>query len=420
MRIKITSFLAFVFFVGQHLQLASFFGFPVTAGTLCGILVFILVSRPGNLIGLIYSICALTAISGVVAMLSPEDADLVQYLRTLALLMLAFSIVAIGWSGVDPHFLDSKWFHKAVLGALIAVVTLSVGQVIVGAMGSTALFNLFGQFQYLYQYNPHLEFVDIPRAQGFYLEPSYDAFVICTLAVILFCLNKSRKLAAFLATCGLFACQSASGLLLLVVILICVAIRAKPSVGAVSAAILAFVGWLAGPYLFVRLGTLDESSTSANYRIVAPLRVLSDVLLNKPLGEPLGSIAQVLAKYGLQNGTTQGTSLDNGFYVIVFYFGWIGVMALFLFVASMLFLSVRRARVDAGITWLAPIWLLGSFMFSGGVILPEFALMSWFVIVSFRHYFPWKGSRVTHEKRSADPVRGYHNLQRPRWTDPHT
>ncbi|MDQ0078477.1 putative colanic acid polymerase WcaD [Arthrobacter oryzae] len=416
MRIKIAGILAFVFFVGQHLQLMSLFGFPVTLGAGCGIALLILVSRPRGFTGVIGVSCAVITVSSTAAMFSSADADLVQYVRTLTLFVLAFSVVALGWSGTDLEFLKSNAFHRAVLLALFLIVTLSVGQVILGAMGSLVLFNPFGSFQYLYQYNPHLEFVQFPRAQGFYLEPSYDAFVICALSVILFCLNKSRKLAAVLVTLGLLACQSASGLLLLALALIFVVFRARPATGAVSVLILALVGGLAGPYLLVRLSTLDETGTSANYRIVAPLDVLSDVLLNTPLGEPLGSIATVLERYGLQNGSTQGTSLDNGFYVLIFYFGWIGLVALVAFVIAMLVLSIRRARIDRGISWIAPIWLAGSFLFSGGIMLPEFALMTWFVVVAFNYFEPAKGARVVQEPREASALSRHDYLQRPSWS----
>ena len=69
-----------------------------------------------------------------------------------------------------------------------------------------------------------------------------------------------------------------------------------------------------GPYLQDRLGSTAVTGSSANFRLVAPLTVISDTLSNAPLGNFLGSSKEVMATYQLLNGASAGASLDNGVY----------------------------------------------------------------------------------------------------------
>ena len=416
---KLVGILTFLTIIFQHFQITSLAGFPVSLGSVTGIMLVLFVSRPQTIDGFVWSWCALICLSGAAAMVSSADADAMHYLRTLALFMLAVAIILLGNSGSRSQFIASDEFARAVFAALVTVVTLSVTQVIFGALKSQAFFNVFGSHQYLYEYNPHLEYVVIPRAQGFYLEPSYDAFIICTLSVVLFCLKKRMRWAVLLVTVGLLSCQSASGLLLMVVVLLFAILRSRPMIAAVSTLILCIVGWTSGPYLASRLNSIDETSTSANFRIVAPLRVLGDILAQKPLGEPLGAIELVMGRYGLLNGASAGTSLDNGFYVLVFYFGWIGMLFLGAMVTFGALTTVRQMFAGTGFHWVAPLWLLGSFMFSGGIMLPEFAIMTWLVIAAFGHSRDRRDGEVGELGKYGirhPPIRRDRDIQRPRRT----
>ena len=78
----------------------------------------------------------------------------------------------------------------------------------------------------------------------------------------------------------------------------------------------------------------------------------------------------------------QATSLDNGFYVVVFYFGWLGILLLLTLLYSVL--KISRSSGLGSYNWIAPIWLFSSLFFSGGIVAPEFGIMSFLVIASFR------------------------------------
>jgi putative colanic acid polymerase len=382
MRARLAAVLIFITVIFQHFQIFSLSGFPVTIGLLSGLSLLVIAGNPPKLTILAVILPSLAVISGTTGLMGADLSDFASFSRTFALIMLAATIVVSGASGSQENIISSPQVTKSLFAVLTLVVLLSVAQTISGSFGSLLLFNPFGTNQYLYNYNPHLAFNPIPRAQGFFLEPSYDAFVIGAVGAALLCTTRKTGLVAALVLAGLAACQSATGLVVFFVALFTVALRSRPSaaVGALLIALLA--ASVSGEYLIGRLTTITTAATSANYRLVAPLEVLGDVLKHSPLGLPLGSIERVMVSYGLQNGATVGSSLDNGFYVLIFYFGWIGIAGIVVWIGA----SIKSMRVrisDGGAGWIAPLWLLASMFFSGGIVLPEFALMTWLVLVSY-------------------------------------
>ena len=371
------------FLIAQHLELFTISGYPVTVGLLAGLVLVAIYSTAAGWSVALLSIGIISTISFFNILITPE-ASVNQFARTLALIFVAIIILTSGFHGPSANTLTADGWSAAVFGSLIVVTGMSALQVFTGARGSIGYFNPFGSRQYLYEYNPYLEFNPIPRAQGFYLEPSYDAFVIGSLAVILLSLGYRTKATSTLAIAGLIATQSATGLLLLVILSLVLAIGSRGIASILSLAGGALALALTYAYLTERLDTLTTVGSSANYRLVAPIRVLLDILAHTPTGKPLGSIENVLSSYSLLNGTEVGSSLDNGYYVIVYYFGLFGLLGIagYLFVAQA---SVRRQRrLVGGCSWIAPIWIAGSLNFSGGIILPEFALMLWLIIVVYR------------------------------------
>jgi putative colanic acid polymerase len=123
-------------------------------------------------------------------------------------------------------------------------------------------------------------------------------------------------------------------------------------------------------WLTSRLTTATVQGSSVNYRLVAPLEVLSDVFENSPLGAPLGTIETTFAEYDLLNGASRGTSLDNGAYLFIFYTGLVGVILLGACAMLAVALLLSRNR-RGGVAVLVGLMMLG---YSGGILLPEFVL----------------------------------------------
>jgi putative colanic acid polymerase len=154
-----------------------------------------------------------------------------------------------------------------------------------------------------------------------------------------------------------------------------------------------------GSYLANRLNSTYTVGSSANYRLIAPQEILQDVLSKDLLGRPLGSIQETVGSYGSLNGIETGTSLDNGFYVIIYYMGWVGVCVLL----ALALLTVRGAFRPQGhfrsiaLVWLIPPWLLGSLLFSGGIVLPEFVITTVLLLAVYKG-----GQRPLRESRFSD------------------
>ena len=426
--------LAFITIVFQHFQIATIGGYFLTAGLISGLLLLaVVVNRPSyGRLTLVWAL--ITGLAALAAVLSPATRG-AEFGQTLLLFLLTSFIVVTATGPIRHDIVRSEAFSRGLLLALVVVTGLSVGQVALGALGSDLLFNPFGPFQYFHAYAPGLQFGSVPRAHGFYLEPSYAAFVIASVSVALLSLGRRPKITAALALFGLLACQSATGLLVFAGILIVVALRSKPKLalfvlvlGAAGAAVI-------GDYLVLRLATITQVGTSGNYRLLAPLEVLRDVLVNSPFGQPLGSVSEVISSYGFRMAGVPASSLDNGLYVIIFYFGWaglIGVTVWFLLtLAHVLRLkrdgvnsdvvssgSVNTGSVNsnvvssdsvssAGVAYrrIAPLWLFASLLFSGAIMAPEYGLMAWLVIVTFR-----QSLFITPAPKATLPLKGSHVL----------
>ncbi|MGG6380030.1 putative colanic acid polymerase WcaD [Paenarthrobacter sp. NEAU-H11] len=378
---RLVSFLTFVSIIFQHFTLFNLASFEITVGLVAGLAVVFLLIEKIHVKLVAFCWISLAALTSAAAISSPITVP-INYVQTFALFVLATFIVASSFGPIHVGIVKSEAFSRSLLLALAAVVAISIGQVVLGTLGSSLLFNPFGTHQYLHEYKPYIGIVQFPRAHGFFLEPSYNAFVIGSVAAALLCLKRFSKTTTVLTVLGLIACQSATGLLLLVFLLALVASRSRPAIAIAAAGLIFGVILYAGDYLWIRLLSFGTEGSSAYYRVFAPVEVLMDVLADAPLGMPLGSVEQVMSRYGLEMAGVQATSLDNGFYVIIFYFGWLGVLLLILMLAATLYAS--RIRSSSAFAWVAPIWLFASLFFSGGIMAPEFAVMTFIVVARYR------------------------------------
>ncbi|OIQ87461.1 putative colanic acid biosynthesis protein [mine drainage metagenome] len=377
-RHRALSLLIAIAIVMQHFEVFRFGGAPMTVGLLLGVPLILAGNRTKLAPAAVVVLGFLVAYVSLVGLVERDYTASIHFFGTLALVVVSAVTVlrSRDWVGGERGMA----VRRGLWIALIVVVVYSVAQVIAGAAGSEALFNPFGGHQYEYQYNPHLLAHSIPRAAGFFLEPSYDAFVIGALAVALIAIGGAPIPAVVLALAGNAAAQSATGLLLFGLILAVLALKSRRGVATAAIAGLGIVGAAFSNYLFQRIHSITDLGTSGNYRIVAPLAILRDVLTEHPLGLPLGSIYSVVPKYGLSMvGVDQTRSIDNGYYVVVYYAGWLGLL-LVLVAFALVLRRLAALRVGQLYDWIVPLWLFGSFAFSGGIVAPEFAFMSALVI----------------------------------------
>lgn len=413
MRAKLTSALFVAFVVLQHFQIARVGTFGLTLGVLLGVALFLICVKRTDFQAISLTWVVVVALTALAALAAPRIVSASNYFSTLGLVLVSSAILASSRAGIRSAVLQSSTFKRAVFVSLVIVTAFSVLQTLTGSLGSEALFNPWGSFQYQHQYMPYVQFNAYPRAQGFYLEPSYDAFIIGSLAVLGILLGLNRTVILVIALAGMAACQSATGLILLVILAVVMAVRSKPSsaVPVFLASILLLAAL--GNYLSTRLLSINSVGSSANYRLVAPLRVMEDVLTKNPLGLPLGSIYDVIQTYGLQmDGVDETVSLDNGVYVIVYYFGWIGLIAciaLALWVARSFVTSKKMVRNPNN--WIGAYWAAGSLLFSGGIVAVEYATVLFFILSAYNENKEPRGN-----DDQANRLYNHHHVQRPKRT----
>lgn len=376
-----TVFVAVVF---QHFELGRVGGYPITVTLIVGIVALPFVFPKPRWLPVLTAEAVFLTLAALAALSNIEVLS-TEFFGTLALFAFSVAVLTQSAFGARPGLVRSRAFQNGLFAALATVVTLSVAQTATGTAKIDVLFNPFRHFQYFYEYNPRLDINPVPRAQGFFLEPSYDAFVIGTLTIALLCVGTRTAFTAVLGTVGMLACQSASGLGILLVIALILALTSQWRIALPAAGALVLVLGLLGPYLWGRVYSITNSETSAYYRIVAPVRIVRDVLERHPFGYPMGSVFDVLSSYQLTQAGVPQNSLDNGSYVLIFYFGWVGVLFLMaaVTVTVRVFLT-RRSR--GGLGWIAPLWLIGSLFFSGAIMAPEFTLMTGIVVVCFTEW----------------------------------
>lgn len=365
-----------------HLQLASVAGFPLTLALPVFVLWVVINldhERPPTLVPVLASILVLPI---VVFFLSPQT-SLLEFLRTFALLGLTITAL---WhiGGKSKCHLRLRPGSEWLFACLTLISGLSVLQFFTGFLGSEALFNLFGSYQYLYEYEPNLEF-GVVRAHAFYLEPSYNALVIATLATVLLLRGYRPAITICLTLGGLLSTSSLSGFVWLSIFLLSVVLCRRPlgvarallPLGALVVASVTF------PYVTDRMGSFGDIGSSANFRLIGPVQLIQNTMLTDPLGAPLGSADVAVTSLDLLNGVEVGSSLDNGYYLVLYYFGWAGVLlcAGYIIFGGIAALSLHRT---GQMFWAAPIGACLFPVFTGGIMLPEFLLLAAIVWLQIR------------------------------------
>ena len=392
--------LTFGFVVLQHFELFAIGTYPVTLGLFVGLALIIMSSSRLNIGRLIVAVVLILVPNSIVQIASPSLRDgSAAFFETYGLFVLG-AVVVSQYSKRTVRVEAVDGVLKGAFGALIVIVALSVIQVFTGSRGSVAWFNPWGSNQYLYEYNPHLEFNPIPRAAAFYLEPSYAAFVVGTLSLALIVGRRHSVSAWALGAVGLLAVRSATGLLVfsLVAVVAVLMSRSKWRVPAVVAIVAGAV--VAVPYLAGRLDSTFTVGSSAYYRLIGPLSILRDTLNRFPLGHPFGSLRNTVADYGILNGAAAGDSLDNGFYVVVFYFGWLGLIACFALVAWAAKQVIHSMHSSGSTEGLLALWSVGTLIFSGGIMLPEYLIMLW-LIFAIRSPNAYLSEKVQHNGKAS-------------------
>lgn len=381
-----------------HFQVAEIQGYPLTVGLLLsGVVVAVSVRGAPPMVP--FALLALVIAALCLQTLLDPGTDQVQFLRSLAL--FAYSVGLVLWvssAPVSPRGPGARPY----LVAIVLIDGLAWLQYLAGSRGIGFFFNPWRGFTYLYLYNPRLGLVPV-RAEAFYLEPSFAALVlvICATAAIL--AGTRPLLAVSLCGIGMLAVRSASGILTVgVLAVLSIVIPQVSAAGgrrgtrAERVFLLAVLGGLAiafTPYAVTRLTSTDQVGSSSNYRLAAPVALLRDLLGRTVIGEPLGSVNRAVSDAGLLLGTQVGSSLDNGLYVYVYYFGWVGIVAALTGLVVVALRGLAEPRFGRVAALAVPI-LTMSALFTGAVFTPEYAVLVALVIGEARRRLATRADAV--------------------------
>lgn len=233
----------------------------------------------------------------------------------------------------------------------------------------------------------------LPRANGLYSEPSVAGwFMGFATAVAL----GARRLYPVLTTvaaliCGLaaMATLSLTGVLGASIVLLGYVLFVRDRrVVKLCWLLLAGVGVTIGLYAAYRLGILarfqhlDQPGTSIYFRLTAPLTLIGESLDRFPLGYPVGQTDFIATRdyyINWENGSQ--TNIDNTLFMIVFYFGLVGILANATYLVQMGRFLMRR-RHAIGLIMLS---LVIALMTTGAGWAHHFVLMIGYAILVGRY-----------------------------------
>lgn len=276
---------------------------------------------------------------------------------------------------------------------IVVVTGLCSLQVIVGSkLGYTELYSVFGE--HLLGGAPDLRrFVgETTRAIGFYYEPSFCALVLISMITIQLLESKPKWGVVGIAAFGVVVTTSISGILSLLVLGAVYGVTSSLSSHGLSGRrqlfTLLIVFGLVGAftvvaykdYVLARSFEIGRDGASIHYRLVAPMAVVKDVLLSNPTGMVFGKMEEVVSDYHLLNGTEITETIDNGVYLLVFYFGWTAVCAFLYLTTYFGYLILLRRRTPS----LFFGYILLGLNFNGAVFSPEDLMLFLLVLCAFR------------------------------------
>ena len=384
---NLLTYLIPIFFVFMHFEVAELFGFHLTLGALVGIAMAAYMARWQLSKRSVLVFLGINSILLITPIASPTYFNLFDFVTTGLLVQSALLLLLVSVNGSRRESL----IKEGTAGVKIAfwiVASFSIAQITFYTFFNISSYNPWGDYQYLYKYFPLPGATGYIRSAGFYLEPSFNAFVICALTLLVM-LVKGRPLIYMpVSLLAVAATQSATGLILWFS-LVAAAIFLNNSSGSRRYIFLLSLPVLfAFAYLSQRISSITLTGSSGNYRLLSPTAVVGDILTKQFFGHPLGSLYEVVSRYQLfQFGAEQSVTLDNGLYVIVFYFGWVGLLILFGLVAWALSRRAKESIAPTVPSTVVKFWLVGSLLFSGAIFAPEFALVTFLVIVVWREFF---------------------------------
>lgn len=310
------------------------------------------------------------------------ESGMEDFIKQYALWSVAVGAVVFALYGCIKQGTTSIYISKIAYWSLLIITTYSVLQVVLHSwLGVTVLYNPWGEFQYLYQFNYEL-FPGNIRAPGFFLEPSFNAWVILSLLLILLLKNYKVYSSIACTIIAILVINSFAGIIALFSLLTVLAFThiKKINIKVLSIIVLTLIGVGVVSVYYARLAEVFMPGTSVHIRLVAPLMLINHVILQEGniIGIALGQAPNIVAQFMIYEGVYMHRGIDNGLHLLFVSFG---IIAFVVLISSLVFvmLNLGNRRLLLLFTY-----IILAIQFSGGIWAPEFVYVLCIVLFAYR------------------------------------
>lgn len=298
---------------------------------------------------------------------------LLQFVFFCCLVVLAINVEL---TYVDSIKLEGD-IERACQCALFALFIIAMFQTIEfsfnGSFSLTKLFSMIQIYSNSYIIN-QIEFGYF-RAIGAYFEPSFFAFVVTGVWVMLFCAGKTAKREDFIYLSIVLMSKSSLGVLTACLLLTLKYMRNRSPkyflIGSILIIILFSIIFYFGQGIILRLTELNVEGSSGYYRAIAPLFLVNWILFERVFPIPFGSIEEYMGAFGIMNGDQVGVTIDNGYYVVLANFSWLGLVFCVFYIFKMLLNAIRLFLLGQN-QFSVYLFFLIAPLYTGAIFSPEF------------------------------------------------
>lgn len=306
-----------------------------------------------------------------------------QFMSSFALLVFSLLVISYSMGSRARHFSSPALTQALTVTGVLQLICISWQKIVFSTTASTEVFNVWGgRLAHNQEYVIRAIEFGSQRATSFYFEPSFAALVVFFIASGLNALHALTPWRLVM----LFICSaligSLAGLLALSALCFTPYLRGASDRSSWIPIFSAFCALAAlilfQDYIMSRLMSASDSSSSLSYRLISPWVVIGDVLINHPLGMPMGHLEENIKRFDMRNGDRVGSSLDNGWYLIIYHFGWLGL------VFNVLGISTFAWKLFSKRNQAIYLFALLSPFFTGAIFSPELAFMYVILIIIHR------------------------------------
>ena len=369
--------------------------FPITLGTLSVFIIIPILIRKVK-VELIFLYFYLFFLIYPILISSEIDIEFLksysQYLILVTVGLLALQCPPLGKDGIVYFFKLSNFFAISIsVLVILQFITFNL-------FDSMILLNPFGVFSALGPgeeiYVPH-HLASLKRPNGIYSEPSVCGWILTLLAGICIFSYKmkytsktvflSLLIITTIAAILTFSLSGVFNILILWTIFFLFGANGKYIALKIISSVLILITFI---FLVFELGLLDRlqnltvEGTSVYFRVVAPLMLVIDSIIEFPFGFPLGDLSFIKQKpYMINWDGGSSTNIENGFFVLFHHLGIVGILIFILVLKQLLNYLINKNEL---LFVTLPVFL--ALLQTGAIWSPNIIIMICMVFIVCRAY----------------------------------